>query len=210
MGRQRPETWREPSFPWSILLLPLQRKRKTPIIGQHKDRRLPEKQTTRAAVAIAVFITAIVAVSAVIALTQSHITGILRIVVPIGWVLIAVGCVIDIWALVYLKLGVAGRVAPLLHRVEHRGPYRYVRHPVYLGLILILAGIALRLGSWLGVAATILLFLPAVIYRAFLEEEALALRFGKEWDEYRMRTGLLVPRTRSTQHQEKSKNGENV
>lgn len=162
------------------------------------------KQSRRNAAAVTLFIAALVAVSVVIAVSRAPITGWFRLAVPVGWILIALGCAIDIWALAHIRLGVAGRVAPLLQRLVHQGPYRYVRHPIYLGLLLILAGVALRLGSWLGVAATIGLLLPSVIYRVQLEEKALELRFGQDWNDHRRMTGLLLPRIHRTRNRQET------
>ena len=64
---------------------------------------------------------------------------------------------------------------------------------------MILVGVAWRLGSWPGVVAAVLLFLPSIIYRARLEETALEKRFGNNWDDYRLQTGFLLPRVRRRQ-----------
>jgi protein-S-isoprenylcysteine O-methyltransferase Ste14 len=72
------------------------------------------------------------------------------------------------------------------------GPYARIRHPIYLGEILIALGLALVVGSWifLAIAAVILLFLPAVIAR---EEGQLAAAFGGAWDAHALRTRRLIP-----------------
>ena len=59
------------------------------------------------------------------------------------------------------------------HLVVSTGPYAYVRHPMYAGGLLFIAGAPLLLGSWWGLAAgAVLLLLIAV--RAVLEERTLA------------------------------------
>jgi len=58
------------------------------------------------------------------------------------------------------------------HRVISTGPYRIVRHPMYAGAIVYLAGIPLLLGSWLGLAA-LPLILGALMLRIPIEETAL-------------------------------------
>lgn len=52
------------------------------------------------------------------------------------------------------------------------GPYQYVRHPMYAGAFLMFLGIPLLLGSWYGFLLTIV-FLPALLVRAVLEERTL-------------------------------------
>jgi protein-S-isoprenylcysteine O-methyltransferase Ste14 len=52
------------------------------------------------------------------------------------------------------------------------GPYQFVRHPMYAGGFFMFLGTPLLLGSWYGMLLT-LLFLPAIIVRAVLEERTL-------------------------------------
>lgn len=80
------------------------------------------------------------------------------------------------------------------HELVKTGPYRWVRHPVYSGSLLMLAGVGLMAAnvfilslvfiSWVGV---IFLIIPA-------EERNLIERFGEEYKLYRSRTGKLLPR----------------
>ena len=53
--------------------------------------------------------------------------------------------------------------------------------------------VSLYFNSLWGMGLTLFGFIPAGIYRARLEEEALARRFGKEWDEYTARTFFFLP-----------------
>jgi protein-S-isoprenylcysteine O-methyltransferase Ste14 len=73
------------------------------------------------------------------------------------------------------------------------GPYRYIRHPVCLGITIAFYGIPIAMRSWPGLIAVFLLFLPSKIYRAKLEEKALAKKFGGEWKSYALRTGFFLP-----------------
>jgi len=66
------------------------------------------------------------------------------------------------------------------HRVVSTGPYAYVRHPMYAGGLLMLVGMPLQLGSWLGLAAVTLL-LPLLVFRILMEERTLV----QELDGYR-------------------------
>lgn len=73
------------------------------------------------------------------------------------------------------------------------GPYRYVRHPLYVGNILIIAAFALASGNWwtAPVALAFLLFYypPAIEY----EERKLGSIFGANWNEYTRTTHALLP-----------------
>jgi protein-S-isoprenylcysteine O-methyltransferase Ste14 len=58
------------------------------------------------------------------------------------------------------------------HHVVSTGPYAFVRHPMYSGIILLLVGASLLLGSWWGVAISPL-FAVLMAVRAGIEERAL-------------------------------------
>ena len=78
-------------------------------------------------------------------------------------------------------------------RIVDRGPYRLVRHPGYLGTILVWVGAALAAANWLATAAVGLLMLAAYGYRIGSEEAMLADSFGAEYRAYMARTWRLVP-----------------
>ena len=59
-------------------------------------------------------------------------------------------------------------------RVVDRGPYRWVRHPSYTGLLLTLAGIGLAVGNWLSLTALVMFPLMGLIVRIRVEERALS------------------------------------
>jgi protein-S-isoprenylcysteine O-methyltransferase Ste14 len=62
--------------------------------------------------------------------------------------------------------------------VVSTGPYRWIRHPSYLGLLLIVAGFGLAVGNWLSLAACLVLPLPALVRRIHVEEAELSLVLG--------------------------------
>jgi protein-S-isoprenylcysteine O-methyltransferase Ste14 len=57
-------------------------------------------------------------------------------------------------------------------RVGSRGVYGKVRHPMYAGALVVLAGMPIALGSWWGLLV-LLAMLPAPIWRVFDEEKLL-------------------------------------
>jgi len=73
-----------------------------------------------------------------------------------------------------------------------RGPFRFSRNPMYLGLVLTLTGAAIVIGHLTPWVGPIALFLW--LDRAFIphEEALLAAHFGAEWDAYRARVRRWV------------------
>lgn len=78
------------------------------------------------------------------------------------------------------------------HFVES-GPYRFVRNPMYTGVLMLGPGLGLALGTWLlPVAATFMFLLFA--RRTRIEEKYLVARFGDQYREYMDRVGRFFPR----------------
>jgi protein-S-isoprenylcysteine O-methyltransferase Ste14 len=73
------------------------------------------------------------------------------------------------------------------------GPYRFVRHPSYSGLLLFFTGLGIALGDWLSVAIMVVVPALGVLYRIRVEEEALLGAFGQEYRAYMSRVGSLAP-----------------
>lgn len=79
------------------------------------------------------------------------------------------------------------------HKLIKKGLYRYVRHPSYLGNILVMLGIALSLSRIFGVVVVLVFFVPAVLFRIGGEEKMLIEEFGKDYLNYMQKTKKLIP-----------------
>lgn len=73
------------------------------------------------------------------------------------------------------------------------GPYGWLRHPSYTGLLLILCGIGLSFGNWLSLAAITLVPLVGFINRIKVEETALSTALGSEYVTYAAGRKRLIP-----------------
>jgi protein-S-isoprenylcysteine O-methyltransferase Ste14 len=80
-------------------------------------------------------------------------------------------------------------------RLVASGPYRFVRHPMYLGLFLSAAGGLLVYRRW--ALVFVLATLPGAVIKARLEERLLAEELGPEWAAYAARVPGWLPRPRS-------------
>jgi protein-S-isoprenylcysteine O-methyltransferase Ste14 len=79
------------------------------------------------------------------------------------------------------------------HKLIQEGIYKRVRHPAYLGLLLLMSGYVTLFASVIGYALLICFALPAMIYRIRVEEKVLLERFGDEYRAYCRRARRLVP-----------------
>ncbi len=100
------------------------------------------------------------------------------------------GTAISLWGVMYLGRSFGIFVA--VRKVVMRGPYRFVRHPIYCGYFFSFAGLAL---TFFCPAAFVLLAVhySLFIYRARLEEARLA-EFSPEYREYMRTTGFVLPK----------------
>ena len=73
------------------------------------------------------------------------------------------------------------------------GPYRLVRHPIYLGLALLAMGEALAFGSWPALMIVLSGIVPTFAWRARAEEKLLSRTFGERYAVYRQRTKMIIP-----------------
>ena len=110
-----------------------------------------------------------------------------------GVILTAAGLAFSVWARVHLAGNWSGSVTLKQdHTLVRDGPYRYVRHPIYTGLLLALVGSAIARDEWRGVLAVALAF--AALWRKLgLEERWLTEIFGNEYVRYRREVRALIP-----------------
>ncbi len=119
---------------------------------------------------------------------------------PLVWApgifLTYVGAGLAIWARYSLGQYWSGRVTLKEdHQLIRFGPYAYIRHPIYSGLLLTMVGTAFVIGEWRAVVS-VLLALVELSRKAAKEEALLAGEFGERYREYRKQTGFLAPRFR--------------
>ena len=78
------------------------------------------------------------------------------------------------------------------HELIVDGPYRWVRHPIYTGLILMFLGTALAVGEWRGLLAVAI---AAISFWRKLRREEAVMRgaFGESYVRYAERVPALIP-----------------
>ena len=111
-----------------------------------------------------------------------------------GIVLMLLGVALRWWSITtlgrYFTLDVAVRAT---QAVVQSGPYHFVRHPSYTGMLLTLFGIGLALANWASIVALLGGGLIGLLYRVQVEERALAEALGQPYVEYMRRTKRFIP-----------------
>lgn len=116
----------------------------------------------------------------------------------LGAILVIAGAAVLINAFVRFVVDGVGTPVPMAapQQLVVSGLYRYVRNPMYVGMIAAILGQALWLGRWeLLVHAAIMWAVPAA-YVKWREEPALEKRFGAAYNEYRAAVPAWIPRLR--------------
>ena len=78
------------------------------------------------------------------------------------------------------------------HELITTGPYRYVRHPIYTGMLLMFIGTALTLGTF-GACIGFLIILSGFLSKLKQEEALMAEHFPQEYIVYKRHTRTLIP-----------------
>ena len=110
-----------------------------------------------------------------------------------GAALVAAGLLFCVWARRYLGRNWSGTVTLKQdHELIRSGPYRYVRHPIYTGLLLAFVGSALARDEWRGVVAVVIVY--AALWRKLrLEERWMIETFGDAYRRFRQEVPALIP-----------------
>ncbi|HKM82434.1 MAG TPA: isoprenylcysteine carboxylmethyltransferase family protein [Terriglobia bacterium] len=112
----------------------------------------------------------------------------------LGLVLTAAGVTISIWARVSLGTNWSGVVTLKdNHELIRKGLYRWIRHPIYTGILLAMIGTAMikgHLRGWLG----FLIVWAAFYIKARREEGFLRGEFGERFEEHAKHTGMFFPK----------------
>jgi len=116
-----------------------------------------------------------------------------RTVFFVGAALVLAGLALTLWARAFLGRNWSAIVTLKHdHELVRTGPYRYVRHPIYSGILLAFVGSAVARGEWRGVLAVAIAF--AALWRKLqLEERWMAETFGEKYAAYQSEVAALIP-----------------
>jgi protein-S-isoprenylcysteine O-methyltransferase Ste14 len=104
----------------------------------------------------------------------------------LGFVLALIPWILPVWAVaVFRREGTEiNPTTPTNRALIVDGPYRYTRNPMYLGLVLVMLGIAIWVGAWPMFLAPVAVFATANWVHIPFEEIKMRRQFGAAYDEY--------------------------
>jgi len=112
----------------------------------------------------------------------------------IGVALTMLGLLFTVWARFALGSNWSGTVTIKAgHQLIRRGPYRFIRHPIYTGMLVALLATVITQRLVTGLLGFAIVFI-ALWRKAKREESFLSQEFGPAFDEHRRHTGMFLPR----------------
>jgi protein-S-isoprenylcysteine O-methyltransferase len=79
------------------------------------------------------------------------------------------------------------------HELIQTGPYRYIRHPSYLGILILSLGLGIAMANWISLILCIVLPTIGLMQRIRFEEKELEQHFGKQYQDFRKNTWRIIP-----------------
>ena len=127
-------------------------------------------------------------------LFQTRFPGNSSLYTAIAAILILAGIGLRWWAIVTLGRFFSVDIAlQEQHRVVQEGPYRWIRHPAYTGLLIIFLGMGIAFGNWVSLIPIVLPITTLFLCRIGVDESALFEEIGAAYLEYRKKTKRLLP-----------------
>jgi len=112
-----------------------------------------------------------------------------------GVLLIIIGLIIRIKAILELKQHFTYTVTEIEnHELIETGLYKNIRHPGYLGQLLIFMGTSLSFSNWLSVVFMMIPVLLGYLNRIIVEERFMIKQLGQKYIDYQKQTKRLIPR----------------
>jgi protein-S-isoprenylcysteine O-methyltransferase Ste14 len=112
-----------------------------------------------------------------------------------GVFLVATGLYIRVSSILTLKKHFTYTVTTIEHHeLIETGLYRNIRHPGYLGQLIIFLGVAISMSNWLSVLGMMLPVTTGFLYRISVEEKFMQEQLGQKYVEYKRRTHRLIPK----------------
>ena len=110
----------------------------------------------------------------------------------LGTVMLAAGLGFSVWARRHLGRNWSSQVVVKEdHTLVRTGPYRYLRHPIYTGILLAFLGMVLAIGELRGLVAMGCMLLAFAVKSR--QEELRMREVFPEYDQYRRDTAALIP-----------------
>lgn len=104
----------------------------------------------------------------------------------LGWILIVIGVFLNIWIdSIFKKKGTTIKSYDKPSKLIKSGAYKISRHPIYLGMLMILLGAAIVLGSLITFVFPVIFVILMEVLFILIEEKNMEKVFGKKYLDYK-------------------------
>jgi len=112
----------------------------------------------------------------------------------IGMALTAIGLTVRVHSILTLRQFFTYSVAKVENqKIIESGLYKFIRHPGYLGQLIIFLGISISLSNWLSILFMIIPVMVGYLYRIQVEERFMLEEMGENYLDYQSRTKRIIP-----------------
>ena len=112
----------------------------------------------------------------------------------IGMALTAIGLTVRVHSILTLRQFFTYSVAKVENqKIIESGLYKFIRHPGYLGQLIIFLGISISLSNWLSILFMIIPVMVGYLYRIQVEERFMIKELGENYLNYQSRTKRIIP-----------------
>jgi protein-S-isoprenylcysteine O-methyltransferase Ste14 len=112
----------------------------------------------------------------------------------IGMALFAIGFMVRIYSILTLKQYFTYSVAKVEnHKIISTGLYKFIRHPGYLGQLIIFLGISISISNWLSILLMMIPVSLGYLYRIKVEEKFMTDQLGNDYRNYQEQTKKIIP-----------------
>jgi protein-S-isoprenylcysteine O-methyltransferase Ste14 len=112
----------------------------------------------------------------------------------VGMALVVIGLMIRIYSILTLKQYFTYSVAKVEnHKIIETGLYKFIRHPGYLGQLIIFIGISTSISNWLSILVMMIPVTLGYLYRIKIEERFMLEQLGEDYLNYQERTKRIIP-----------------
>jgi len=113
---------------------------------------------------------------------------------PIGMALVLIGLMIRIHSIRTLNQFFTYSIAKMEnHKIIETGLYKFIRHPGYLGQLIIFIGISTAMSNWLSILFMMIPITIGYLYRIQVEEKFMIDQLGEDYLNYQERTNRIIP-----------------
>jgi protein-S-isoprenylcysteine O-methyltransferase Ste14 len=111
-----------------------------------------------------------------------------------GLALAVIGLIIRVYSILTLNKQFTYTVTRIEdHELIDSGLYKWIRHPGYLGQLIIFLGISATLSNWISILLMIIPVLSGYLNRIGVEEKFMERQMGQKYLDYKGRTKRLIP-----------------